>query len=174
VFSWPLFFVFLWRVIRVTETSRRRFLKRVIAGTGVAVGPAVAAQSAGVRGFDHVALPMQNVDAMVAFYRALGFEVEENPQLCVARFGTQMINFHRPALWQRENFTLRAAKATPPCGDLCFVWDGTAASLKAALDRVPVKVEEGPVNRVGGRRINGSSLYVRDPDGNLLEFIIYS
>ena len=121
-----------------------------------------------------MALPLQNVDAMIAFYRALGFEVEDNnPQVCVVRFGSNMINFHRPALWQRENFTLRAPKATPPCGDLCFVWDGTPAALKAALDRVPVKVEEGPVNRVGGRRTNGSSTYVRDPDGNLLEFIIY-
>lgn len=156
------------------ESSRRRFLKRVIAGAGIAAGPAVDAQSSpGVRAFDHVALPLLNVDAMVAFYRALGFEVEENPQLCVVRFGTQMINFHRPALWQRENFTLRAPKATPPCGDLCFVWEGTPVSLNAALDRVKVKVEEGPVNRVGGRRTNGSSTYVRDPDGNLLEFIIY-
>ena len=157
------------------ESSRRRFLKRVIAGAGVAAGPAVAAQSSPrVRAFDHVALPLQNVDAMIAFYRAMGFEVEDNnPQVCVVRFGSNMINFHRPALWQRDSFTLRAPKATPPCGDLCFVWDGTPASLKAALDRVPVKVEEGPVNRVGGRRTNGSSTYVRDPDGNLLEFIIY-
>ncbi len=68
---------------------------------------------------------------------------------------------------------MRAPKAAPPCGDLCFVWDGTAAQLNAALDRVKVKVEEGPVARQGGRRTNGSSTYVRDPDGNLLEFIIY-
>jgi catechol 2,3-dioxygenase-like lactoylglutathione lyase family enzyme len=166
-------FVVSWRLF-LSESSRRRFLKRVITSAGVVAGPAVSAQTPGVRAFDHVALPLQNVDAMVAFYRALGFEVEENAQLCVVRFGSQMINFHRPTLWQRENFTLRAPKATPPCGDLCFVWEGTAASLKAALDRVPVKVEEGPVNRVGGRRTNGSSTYVRDPDGNLLEFIIYS
>jgi catechol 2,3-dioxygenase-like lactoylglutathione lyase family enzyme len=159
----------------MVESSRRRFLKRVIAGAGVAAGPAVGAQSSpGVRAFDHVALPLQNVDAMIAFYRALGFEVEDNnPQVCVVRFGSNMINFHRPALWQRENFTLRAPKAMPPCGDLCFVWEGTPAALKAALDKVQVKVEEGPVNRIGGRRINGSSVYVRDPDGNLLEFIIY-
>jgi catechol 2,3-dioxygenase-like lactoylglutathione lyase family enzyme len=157
----------------VIESSRRRFLKRVIAGAGVAVGPSVSAQSPGVRGFDHVALPLQNVEAMVAFYRALGFDVEENPQVCVAHIGTQMINFHRPTLWQRENFTLRAPKATPPCGDLCFVWEGSPDSLKAALDRLKAKVEEGPVNRQGGRRTNGSSTYIRDPDGNLLEFMIY-
>ena len=157
----------------MSESSRRRFLKRVIAGAGVAAGPAVHAQAPGVRGFDHVALPLLNVESMVAFYRALGFDVEENAQLCVAHFGTQMINFHKPALWQRENFTLRAPKATPPCGDLCFVWEGSPQSLKAALDKVQAKVEEGPVNRQGGRRTNGSSHYIRDPDGNLLEFIIY-
>lgn len=68
----------------------------------------------------------------------------------------------------------RAPAAKPPCGDLCFVWDGTPASLKATLDRAGVKGVEGPVGRQGGRRKTGSSVYVRDPDGNLLEFIIYS
>jgi catechol 2,3-dioxygenase-like lactoylglutathione lyase family enzyme len=86
----------------------------------------------------------------------------------------QMINFHRPATWQRATFTLRAPAAKPPCGDLCFVWDGTAEALKALLDRSGVKIEEGPVARQGGRRAAASSVYVRDPDGNLLEFMIYS
>ena len=155
------------------ESSRRRFLKRVIAGAGVVGGPAVSAQSAGVRAFDHVALPLQNVDAMIAFYRALGFEVEENPQVCVVRFGSNMINFHRPALWQRENFTLRAPKAMPPCGDLCFVWDGTPDALRTRLDKAGAAIEEGPVAREGGRRRAASSVYVRDPDGNLVEFMRY-
>jgi catechol 2,3-dioxygenase-like lactoylglutathione lyase family enzyme len=84
-----------------------------------------------------------------------------------------MINFHRPATWQRESFTLRAPSAKPPCGDLCFVYEGTADSLKAMLARVGAKIEEGPVARQGGRRAAASSVYVRDPDGNLLEFMIY-
>jgi catechol 2,3-dioxygenase-like lactoylglutathione lyase family enzyme len=88
--------------------------------------------------------------------------------------GSQMINFHRPSLWQNATFTLRAPAAKPPCGDLCFVWDGSPASLKAMLDRAGAKVELGPVPRAGGRRTSGSSTYVRDPDGNLLEFIIYA
>jgi catechol 2,3-dioxygenase-like lactoylglutathione lyase family enzyme len=133
------------------------------------------AQSAGsVRGFDHVALPMQNTDAMLAFYRGLGFQVVENQTACSVYFGDNMINFHRPATWQRESFTLRAPAARPPCGDLCFVWDGTADSLKAMLDRAGAKIIEGPVGRQGGRKKAASSLYVRDPDGNLLEFMIYS
>jgi catechol 2,3-dioxygenase-like lactoylglutathione lyase family enzyme len=85
-----------------------------------------------------------------------------------------MINLHRPALWQSAAFTLRAPAAKPPCGDLCFVWDGTPDSLKATLDKAGAKVVTGPVSRQGGRRTTGSSVYVRDPDENLLEFIIYS
>jgi catechol 2,3-dioxygenase-like lactoylglutathione lyase family enzyme len=38
---------------------------------------------------------------------------------------------------------------------------------------VGANVEEGPIDRRGGRRTTGSSVYTRDPDGNLLEFIIY-
>ena len=161
------------------EDSRRAFLKRAIAvGTSVsAVGAATTRESAGqtpgVRGFDHVALPMQNVDAMLKFYRALGFDINEGAQVCSVHFGTHMINFHRPSLWQNATFTLRAPAAKPPCGDLCFVWDGSADALKAMLAKVPAPIETGPVSRQGGRRATGSSVYVRDPDSNLLEFIIY-
>jgi catechol 2,3-dioxygenase-like lactoylglutathione lyase family enzyme len=159
----------------MAESSRRRFIRQVVTGAAaVSAPPAASAQTPAIRALDHVALPMQDADAMIAFYRALGFQVDEGPQICVVRFGTQMINLHRPALWQRETFTLRASAARPPCGDLCFVWEGTSESLKAVLEKVAVKVVEGPVNRQGGRRINGSSTYVRDPDGNLLEFIIYT
>ena len=111
---------------------------------------------------------------MLTFYRALGLQIRETPNAIAVYVGDQMINFHRPTLWQDAKFTLRAPAAKPPCGDLCFVWDGTPASLKAMLDRAGVKMVEGPVDRQGGRRRTGSSVYVRDPDGNLLEFMIYS
>ena len=147
----------------------------LVGGAAAAAGTRALAQSAGrVRGFDHVALPMQNTEAMLAFYRGLGFDVTEGAAACSVYIGDNMINFHRPATWQRESFTLRAPAARPPCGDLCFVWDGTAEALKAMLDRAGAKVIEGPVARQGGRRKGASSVYVRDPDGNLLEFMIYS
>jgi len=153
------------------SSSRRRFLKGALAASS---GVPVTAQSLGrIRGFDHVALPMQNTEAMLAFYRGLGFPVTESPNACSVYIGDQMINFHRPALWQRETFTLRAPAARPPCGDLCFVWKGSPESLKAMLDRAGAKVFEGPVGRQGGRKKSASSVYVRDPDGNLLEFMIY-
>jgi catechol 2,3-dioxygenase-like lactoylglutathione lyase family enzyme len=127
----------------------------------------------GIAGFDHVSLPLQDTEAMVAFYRALGLDVAELPHVVSVYVGDQMINFHRPTTWQRDGFTLRAPAATPPCGDLCFVWDGSPESLAARLRDVGATVIEGPVERQGGRRADASSVYVRDPDGNLLEFMIY-
>jgi catechol 2,3-dioxygenase-like lactoylglutathione lyase family enzyme len=126
-----------------------------------------------VTGLDHVSLPMQDTEAMVAFYRALGFDVAEHKAVVSVYAGEQMINFHRPEVWSREGFTLRAPAATPPCGDLCFVWYGSPATLHTQLDRAGARIIEGPVEREGGRRVGASSVYVRDPDGNLLEFMIY-
>jgi catechol 2,3-dioxygenase-like lactoylglutathione lyase family enzyme len=127
-----------------------------------------------VRGFDHVSLPMQDTDAMVAFYRSLGLDVAEHPHVVSVYAGDQMINLHRPETWHRKDFTLRAPAATPPCGDLCFVWEGSRESLHTTLEQAGAEIEEGPVERQGGRRAVVSSVYVRDPDGNLLEFMIYS
>jgi catechol 2,3-dioxygenase-like lactoylglutathione lyase family enzyme len=129
--------------------------------------------SNGVAGIDHVSLPMQHTDAMVTFYRALGFDVAEQKVIVSVYAGDQMINFHRPELWSREGFMLRAPAAVPPCGDLCFVFAGSAESLTALLDTAGAEVIEGPVARQGGRRLDATSVYTRDPDGNLLEFMLY-
>jgi len=129
-----------------------------------------------IKSFDHVAIPIQNTDAMLSFYRALGFAVKEREQFYSVHFGDNKINFHGPARWQSGKFTLRGPAGLPGCGDFCFVWDGSIESLKAMLDQAGAKIIEGPVDRIGGRD-NGSakatSFYLRDPDSNLLEFMIY-
>ena len=163
--------------------SRRRFIRRAIGGglgasAGLAAGVAVLpAQSGGpIRAFDHAAIPMRNTAAMISFYRALGFTVMEGPNICSVHFGDNKINLHRPEFWQSGTFTLRAPAAEPPCGDFCFVWEGTVDALRAILERVGAEVIEGPVARTGGRdggTATGTSHYIRDPDDNLLEFIIY-
>jgi catechol 2,3-dioxygenase-like lactoylglutathione lyase family enzyme len=158
----------------MTHVISRRELIRSTAAASLAAGSgAMAREARGIRGFDHVALPMQRTEEMLAFYRRLGLQVVENANACSVYVGNQMINFHRPSHWQDKTFTLRAPAAKPPCGDLCFVWDDTPEALKAMLDRAGAKVEEGPVPRQGGQRKTGSSVYIRDPDGNLLEFMIY-
>jgi catechol 2,3-dioxygenase-like lactoylglutathione lyase family enzyme len=129
-----------------------------------------------IRSFDHVAIPIQNVDAMLAFYRALGFDVKDNGRRYSVHFGDNKINFHSPEIWQSGRFTLRGPTAVPGCGDFCFVWDGTAEALRATLAKAGAKIIEGPVERMGGRSggdAKGTSLYLRDPDSNLLEFMIY-
>ncbi len=137
-----------------------------------------------VLGFDHIALPAQNPIAMMDFYAALGFTVPdeslwrdvENPQLQIF-CGSQRINLHEPSEWQDPAFTLRGPTAQPGCGDLCFVWGGTLADLYAALERAGAPIIEGPVPRRGGRNLGqtpGQSVYIRDPDQNLVEFILYA
>jgi catechol 2,3-dioxygenase-like lactoylglutathione lyase family enzyme len=126
-----------------------------------------------VGGIDHVSLPLGDADAMAGFYRALGCAVDEERAIVCVHAGRQMINFHRPEVWNHAAFTLRAPAAVPPCGDLCFVWEGGADALAATLRAHAIAVEEGPVGRVGGRGEPASSVYVRDPDGNLIEFMIY-
>lgn len=155
------------------QASRRRFVKAVAAAAAAASGRASAQTAGRVRGFDHVAVPMQNTEAMLAFYRALGLQMNETPTAVSVYVGDQMINFHRPSRWQNPADMLRAPAARPPCGDFCFVWEGTEESLKATLNRAGAKVELGPVERAGGRRTSGTSYYVRDTDGNLLEFMLY-
>jgi catechol 2,3-dioxygenase-like lactoylglutathione lyase family enzyme len=153
--------------------TRRKLIGSLAAAGALAANSSAARKAGGVRGFDHVALPMKNTEEMLAFYRKVGLQVAENPNAISVYVGNQMINFHRPAHWQDKAFTLRAPAAMPPCGDLCFVWDDTAESLKAMIDRVGAKIVEGPVERQGGRKQTGISTYIRDPDGNLLEFMIY-
>ena len=65
-----------------------------------------------------------------------------------------------------------ARPASPGGADLCFVWDGAIDEAVGHLHAHDVEVEEGPVTRYGGRG-QGTSVYFRDPDGSLLEFISY-
>ncbi len=164
------------------SNPRRSFIKQVLAAgaavsaSGAFAGRASARQTATIAALDHVAIPIQNVEQMVSFYRALGFVVREGGQIISVHFGDQKINFHRPSLWQGGSFTLRARAAQPPCGDFCWVWEGTQESLAEMLARADAEiVAEGA--RSGGRdggTATGQSVYTRDPDGNLLEFIRYS
>lgn len=131
-----------------------------------------------VRRLDHVAVPVNDMDAMLAFYRTLGFSIDDGmaPILYSACQGDMKINLHAPKLWQSPKFDLRGPAAEPGCGDLCMVWDGGEEALESLLRTARVEVIEGPVERVGGQddgTATGTSRYIRDPEGNLLEFIVY-
>ena len=131
-----------------------------------------------VRRLDHVAIPVTDVDAMLAFYTSLGFSVDNSfaPHAFSVCQGDMKLNLHSPGLWSSGKFDLRGPTALPGCGDICMVWDGSEAELNALLSAAAVQVIEGPIGRVGGKDVGsatGTSRYIRDPENNLLEFIIY-
>ena len=131
-----------------------------------------------IASIDHVAVPIMKVDEVLSFYESLGFRIDSSfaPRLYSAHLGQQKINFHDPALWNDSKFTLRGPEAKPGCGDFCFVWSGSVSSLEQALQNKSIETIHGPVERQGGRSFGssvGESYYVRDPDQNLVEFIVY-
>ena len=134
--------------------TRRTFIKQVIGvGAAASAGVSVSAQESGqIAGFDHVAVPMRNTDAMVAFYRRLGFSVREGGRICSVHMAQHKINFHRPSLWERSAFELRASAAEPPCGDFCFVWSGDIPSLHARLDAAGADIHRRARRAPGWRR----------------------
>jgi catechol 2,3-dioxygenase-like lactoylglutathione lyase family enzyme len=122
---------------------------------------------------DHVVIAVSDWERSIAFYRdVVGATVVDHPDGRVAfRFGTQQLNVHGPGL---DLGTLVAATPVVAGGsDLCFVWPGSLPALAEHLAEYGVEVEEGPVTRHGGAGA-GRSTYFRDPDGSLLEFIVYA
>jgi len=136
-----------------------------------------------LKSFDHVVIPTADPEALLAFYKRLGFTVLREAEWRAGKslmfslaFGDNKINVHPPEVWQSGRFSLRGPTAVPGCGDFCFVWDGTTEEVAAWLNEAGAEVIEGPVKRDGGRALGtgvGTSLYTRDPDGNLLEFMVY-
>ena len=85
------------------------------------------------------------------------------------RFGDAQLNLHGPGGEYEPN----AKVPVPPGGsDLCFEWPGAIEDAAEHLRSRRVEVELGPVERFGARGA-GASVYFRDPDGSLLEFISY-
>ena len=135
----------------------------------------------GVTGFDHVALPTADTERFIAFYRALGFGIwgEEEWRAGTGMvvsliFGDNKINVHPEtlAVHRGESWYLVGDAAVPGSADLCFVWEGGVDRLLDLLAELRIEPLTGPVERSGGRG-PGRSVYIRDPDGNLLEFISY-
>jgi catechol 2,3-dioxygenase-like lactoylglutathione lyase family enzyme len=132
-----------------------------------------------VAGIDHVALPTADGERFLEFYKRLGFTSTDEAEWRAGRYpifsiacGNNKLNVHPPGFVA----TLRGPNAVPGCGDVCFVWDGRLAALHEMLARAGVAPIAGPVDRIGGRAggtASGVSVYLRDPDDNLVEFICY-
>jgi catechol 2,3-dioxygenase-like lactoylglutathione lyase family enzyme len=124
-----------------------------------------------VIGLDHLVLTVASIERTVAFYtRALGMthEVFGPDKRSALRFGAHKINLH-----QADNmFSPRAINPMMGSGDLCLLvddFDGIEEQLVA--NDVPILVP--PSERTGARGTL-RSIYIRDPDGNLVELSTYA
>jgi catechol 2,3-dioxygenase-like lactoylglutathione lyase family enzyme len=120
---------------------------------------------------DHCVIHVSDWSKSTAFYRdVIGAEPIPVGTGFAYRIGTSQLNCHGPD-------QIGAPRALHPVmpgnSDLCFEWHGPIASAIAHLQAHNVTVELGPVDRFGARG-RGTSVYFRDPDGSLMEFMSYS
>jgi catechol 2,3-dioxygenase-like lactoylglutathione lyase family enzyme len=124
-----------------------------------------------IEALDHLVLTVKDLDATTAFYRrVLGMEpITFGAGRRALAFGAQKINLHAAG----RELEPKAASPTPGSADLCFLTTTPPAEVLAHLEACGVPVVEGPVARTGAR---GPivSVYLRDPDGNLLEISSYT
>lgn len=123
-----------------------------------------------VQSIDHLVLTVANIEETIVFYAdvlgmtAKQFQPSDGSTRWALKFGTQKINLH-PA---GSEFDPKAQHPTPGSADLCFLSDTPLDTWTTHFNKHSVKIEEGPIARTGatGPII---SLYVRDPDANLIE-----
>ena len=85
------------------------------------------------------------------------------------RFGDRQLNVHGPGVQPAEVARL---PVQPGNSDLCFEWSGPIEDAITHLKTHGIAVEKGPMLRFGAKG-QGTSVYFRDPDGSLMEFISY-
>jgi catechol 2,3-dioxygenase-like lactoylglutathione lyase family enzyme len=122
---------------------------------------------------DHIVLTTRDKDACIRFYsEVLGMKLEKfrtpTEERLALKFGAQKINLHE---WGKE-FTPRAHVAVPGSLDLCFIASTSLDDVMQRLKTHNVPLLEGPVAKTGARGAI-RSVYVRDPDLNLVEISVY-
>ena len=123
---------------------------------------------------DHIVLTTRDREGCIRFYtEVLGMKLTRfktpTEERIAFSFGSQKINLHE---WGRE-FTPRAHVAAPGTLDLCFIAAVPLESVIEKLNEEKIKIVEGPVMKTGAQGPI-RSVYVRDPDLNLVEISVYN
>lgn len=119
---------------------------------------------------DHLVLTVKNIEASCAFYtKVLGMKgVEFQSGRKAVIFGNQKINFHEYG----KEFDPKALHPVPGSADLCFITCDPVAKIVRHLKTCGVKIIKGPVERTGAMGPM-TSIYIQDPDQNLIEVAVY-
>src|SRR5215207_294926 len=119
-----------------------------------------------IEGLDHLVLTVTDLGRTLDFYeRVLGMEpVVFGEGRHALAFGAQKINLHEAG----REFEPKAALPTPGSADLCFLANASVAEVVEHLRANGAEILEGPVRRTGATGPI-TSVYFRDPDGNLIE-----
>jgi catechol 2,3-dioxygenase-like lactoylglutathione lyase family enzyme len=119
-----------------------------------------------IKSIDHIVITTANLERCLEFYTgALGMQLERfGAGRLALRFGDHKFNVHPPGF----DAGIKARVPTPGSLDLCFLADVPLADVTARLRVHGIPIEEGPIERTGAR-FAIRSVYVRDPDGNLIE-----
>ena len=125
-----------------------------------------AGVAVGVRSLDHLVLTVADINRSAAFYvDVLHMErVAFGEGRTALRFGQQQINLHGPG----APVLPRATVPTPGSADLCFLIDVPLKDVVSHMTTLGIAMESGIVNREGAAGLL-RSVYLRDPDGNLIE-----
>jgi catechol 2,3-dioxygenase-like lactoylglutathione lyase family enzyme len=126
--------------------------------------------SIAIEGMDHLVLTVGSIERTVAFYTGvLGMRAETfGDGRWALHFGSQKFNLHQAG----HEFEPKAARPTPGSIDICLVSSTPPDVVVAALRDRHVPIVEGPVGRTGAKGPM-RSVYVRDPDDNLVEICHY-
>ncbi|EDJ1747444.1 VOC family protein [Salmonella enterica] len=119
---------------------------------------------------DHLVLTVSDISTTIRFYEeVLGFSAvtfKQNRKALI--FGAQKINLHQ----QEMEFEPKASRPTPGSADLCFITSTSINDVVSEILQAGISIVEGPVERTGATG-EIMSIYIRDPDGNLIEISQY-
>ena len=159
----------------------------ILAALGVrSVAAQNGAQGNKVRAMDHLVINVTDVERALAFYKRLGFALNNEDgwrrgegQVSIQIGANQKINIHKeeplgPRLQEAETGAgdkfSRALVPVAGNADFCLVWEGTLEEAQRYLKEKGVQTLTRQVTAAQGP---STSVYFRDPDGNLWEFTVY-
>jgi len=123
-----------------------------------------------IKSIDHIVLTVNNIDETIAFYTdILGMELSTfgNNRIALL-FGNQKINLHQKG----KEFEPKAKEPTTGASDLCFIIEDKVEDCLQKLKQKNIPIVEDIVYRTGAKG-EIKSIYINDPDGNLIELSNY-